>query len=132
MGRWVAVGLGCLTALGMQALLLMLLRQVGTQSALSDYAAQFVALLLAGYVAGHLVGEWHALYGALAAVAYIFVTVTVSAVREVGVARQFGLGALAPIDLVQLVVTDVVAMSGASCGGWMAARFQGASSGGQG
>jgi hypothetical protein len=121
--RWLAVLLGCVTALGMQAVFVALVGQVASPSALTDYAAQFLALVLAGYVAGHLVGQWHALYGALAAVAYILVTVTVNAVREVAVARQLGLGALAPIDFLQIALTDIVAMTGASCGGWLAARL---------
>lgn len=114
MRRWLAVGLGCLTALGMQLLL---------SSVLPEYVAQFLALLLAGYVTGHVVGEWHALWGALAAVAYIFVTVTVSSVREIAEARQLGLAALAPINFAQLAFADVVAMTGASCGGWLASRL---------
>ena len=118
-----AVLLGCVTALGMQALFVAVFARVSSPSALSDYATQFLALVLAGYVAGHLVGRWHALYGALAAVAYIFVTVTVSSVREVAVARQLGLAALPPIDFLQLALTDIVAMTGASCGGWLAARL---------
>jgi hypothetical protein len=116
MQRWLAVGLGCLTALGMQALLMAVLGQA--------YAAQFVALVLAGFVAGHLAGQWQVVYGALAAVAYIFVTATLTAIHEVGVARQSGLGALAPIDFAQLALTDVVAMAGGSCGAWLAARFE--------
>ena len=124
MRRWLAVVLGCLTALGMQALFVDVLGRLSSPSPLSDYAAQFLALVLAGYVAGHLVGRWHALYGALAAVAYIFVTVTVGSVREVAVARQFGLAALPPIDFFQLAFTDIVAMTGASCGGWLAARLE--------
>ena len=87
------------------------------------YPARFAALVVGGYVTGHLVGQWHALNGALAAVAYIFVTVTFSAFREVALARQLGPGALAPIDFVQLALNDVVAMTGASCGGWLAARL---------
>jgi hypothetical protein len=122
--RWVAVLLGCLTALGMQALFVTLAAQVGAPPAVTAYLTQFVALVLAGYVAGHLVGRWHALYGALAAVAYIFVTVTISSFREVAVARQLGLAALPPIDFLQLAVTDIVAMTGASCGGWLAARLE--------
>ena len=121
--RVLAVLLGCVTALGMQALLVAALGRVSSPSALTDYAAQFVALLLAGYVAGHLVGRWHALYGALAAVAYIFVTVTASSLREIATARQLGLEALAPIDFFQLAANDVVAMTGASLGGWVASRF---------
>jgi hypothetical protein len=124
MRRWLAVGLGCLTALGMQALFVGVVGRLGSPSVLTDYVVQFAALVLGGYVAGHLVGRWHALYGALAAVAYIFVTVTVSSVREVAVARQLGLAALPPIDFFQLAFTDIVAMTGASCGGWLAARLE--------
>ncbi|HYY88489.1 MAG TPA: hypothetical protein VFA49_06830 [Chloroflexota bacterium] len=124
MARWVAVGLGCVTALGMQGAFDALLRQFGAaESPLAARGAQFVALVLAGYVAGHLVGRWHALHGALAAVAYIFVTVTMTSIREIAIARQLGLAALAPIDFGQLALNDVVAMTGASCGGWLASRL---------
>jgi hypothetical protein len=116
MRRWVALGLGCLTALGIQALLT---AAVPGQA----YPAQFAALVLGGYVTGHLVGRWHVLYAALAAVAYIFVTVTASSVREITVARQLGLAALPPIDFGQLALADVIAMFGASCGGWLASRL---------
>jgi Zn-dependent protease len=113
-----------LTALGMQALFVNVVGRLTSPSPLTDYAAQFLALVLGGYVAGHLVGRWHALYGALAAVLYIFVTVTISSVREVAVARQLGLAALPPIDFLQLAFTDIVAMTAASCGGWLAARLE--------
>ena len=52
----------------------------------------------------------------------VFVTVTVSALREAPVARQFGLNALPPIDLLQLTLTDVLAMTAATWGGWLAGR----------
>jgi hypothetical protein len=118
MRRWVGVGLGGVTALGMHALISML---VGG-SPIVEYAALFAALVLGGYVSGHLVGRYPIFHGALAAVVYIFVTVTVNAIREAPVARQLGLGALEPIDLIELTITDVVAMLGASCGGWLAGR----------
>ena len=60
--------------------------------------------------------------GALAAALYVFVTVTLSALREAPVARQFGLNALPPIDLLQLTLTDVLAMTAATWGGWLAGR----------
>jgi hypothetical protein len=118
MRRWVGVGLGGLTALGMQALFGAL---VGN-ALLAGYAALFVALVLGGYVAGHLVGRYHIFHGALAAVVYIFVSVTIKAIREAPVARQLGLGALEPINLIELTITDIIAMLGASCGGWLASR----------
>ena len=125
MPRWLAVGLGCVTALGMQALFGALLAQskVGAPWLLG-YVALFLALVLAGYVTGHLVGRFQVVYAALMAIVYILGTATFQATREAIVAREFGLAALAPIDFVQLTVTDVLAMTAASCGGWLAERFQ--------
>jgi hypothetical protein len=123
MQRWLGVGLGCITALGMQALFSFVGGQIGHgASPVAEYVAMFVALVLGGYVAGHLVGRFPMFHGALAAVAYIFVTVTVNAMREAAVARQLGLSALGPIDFVQLTISDVLAMTGATCGGWLAGR----------
>jgi hypothetical protein len=121
--RWLAVGLGCITALGMQVIFELLASLAGVpETAVVHYVAIFAALVCGGYVAGHLVGTFHALHGAFAAVLYVFVTVTVSAVREAPVARQFGLSALPPIDLLQLTITDVLAMTAATWGGWLAGR----------
>jgi hypothetical protein len=121
--RWVAVGLGCVTALGMQVVFEVLAGASGAAGTSGvHYLAVFGALVVGGFVAGHLAGRHHAFHGALASVLYIFVTVTVSAVREAPVAREFGLSALPPIDFLQLTLTDVLAMSGASWGGWLAGR----------
>lgn len=123
MPRWVAISLGCVTALGMQIVFEVVAAGVGlSPSAAVHYAAIFIALVLGGYVTGHLVKSYHAFNGALAAAMYVFVTVTVSAVREAPVARQLGLNALPPIDLLQLTITDVLAMTAATWGGWLAGR----------
>jgi hypothetical protein len=122
--RWLAVGLGCVTALGMQALFSALLGQSAAgASPVLGYVALCFALALAGYVTGHLVGRWQVLYAALTAVVYILLTATFQATRDAIVARESGLAALAPLDFVQLTVTDVLAMTAASCGGWLAERF---------
>jgi len=121
--RWVAIGLGCVTALGMQSLLQLLAVGAGVDGwRATPYIALVLALAVGGYVAGHLAGRLHALNGAFAAALYVFVTVTVNAIREAPVARQFGLNALPPIDLLQLTVTDVLAMTAATWGGWLAGR----------
>jgi hypothetical protein len=123
--RWLAVGLGCVTALGMQTLFGALLAQTTVGAPwLLGYVALFLALVLAGYVTGHLVGRFQVVYAALMAIVYILSTATFQATREAIVARELGLGALAPIDFVQLTVTDMLAMTAASCGGWLAERFQ--------
>lgn len=124
MPRWLAVGLGCVTALGMQALFGALAAQAGPGAgSLAAYVVLVVALGLGGYVTGHLVGRLQVLYAALVAVVFILVTATFQATRDAVVARQLGLAALAPIDFLQLTMTDVVAMTAASCGGWLAERF---------
>ncbi|MDQ3810212.1 MAG: hypothetical protein M3336_07970 [Chloroflexota bacterium] len=121
MSRWVAIALGAISALGMQALFDLLTAQAGLgRLAVAHYLGLFAALVLGGYVAGHLVRRWHALHGALAAATFIFVSVTINALREAPVARELGLQALPPIDFVQLTITDLLAMTGGSWGGWLA------------
>jgi hypothetical protein len=127
--RWLAVGLGCVTALGMQALFGALSSAVAGQvvlgaSVVVGYVGLGFALLLAGYVTGHLVGRFQVLYAALMAVVFILLTATFQATRDAIIAREFGLAALAPLDFIQLTLTDVLAMTAASCGGWLAERFQ--------
>jgi hypothetical protein len=123
--RWLAVGLGCVTALGMQVLFGALVSQgPSVVSGLLGYLALVLALGLAGYVTGHLVGRVQVLYAALMAVVYILLTATFQATRDAIIAREFGMAALAPIDFVQLTLTDVLSMTAASCGGWLAQRFQ--------
>jgi hypothetical protein len=121
MSRWVAVTLGCITALGMQALLTSLAPRVSLVGApLAGYGGMFLALVFAGYVTGHLVGRWHAFNGALAAAAYIMVVATLTALREANTARDVGVPSLAPIDYLQLATSDFVALTGAALGGWLA------------
>jgi hypothetical protein len=122
--RWVAVGLGCVSALGMQVLFEIVAGATGVARwPAAHYLAVFGALVIGGYVAGHLVGRYSIFNGALASVLYIFVTVTLNALREAPLAQQYGLNALPPIDLLQLTITDVLAMTGASWGGWLAGRL---------
>ncbi len=120
--RWLAVGLGCVTALGMQALFALFGAQLRIASPIGDYVSLFVALGLAGYVTGHLVGRGQVLYGALMAIVYILLTTTIQATGEAILAHEAGLRALPPIDFVQLTLLDVLSMGGASLGGWIATR----------
>ena len=119
--RWVAVGLGCVAALGMQALFSLVIAEAGLPIP-TYYLTTFGALVIGGFVAGHLAGRQHAFNGALAAVLYIFVTVTANAIREAPLAREVGVAGLPPIDFLQLTITDLLAMAGASWGGWLASR----------
>jgi hypothetical protein len=123
--RWLAVGLGCVTALGMQIIFGALVAQApASASWLLGYVALFGALALAGYVTGTLAGKLQVLYAALMAVVFILLTATFQATRDAIIARELGMAALPPIDFVQLTVSDVLAMTAASGGGWLAERFQ--------
>jgi hypothetical protein len=123
--RWLAVSLGCVSALGMQALFSALAAYTGMgASGVAGYVVLGLALGLGGYVAGSLAGRLQVLYAALVAVVYILLTATFQATRDAIIAREFGLAALAPIDFLQLTLMDVLAMTAASCGGWLAGRFQ--------
>ncbi len=120
MPRWLAVGLGCVTALGMQALFSLLVGQAG--GPFVGYFSLFLSLGIAGYVTGQLVGKAQVLYGTLMAIVFILLTTTVQATSEAILAHEQGLGALPPIDLLQLTVVDVLSMTGASLGAWVATR----------
>jgi hypothetical protein len=125
--RILAVGLGCVVALGMQALFGAFVGGVvsGVAAMLVGYVALFVALGLGGFVTGHFVGHYRVaiLYGALVAIVYILLTATFQATRDAILAHELGsAAALPPIDFVQLTLTDVLAMTGASCGAWLASQ----------
>jgi hypothetical protein len=121
--RWVAIALGCVTALGMQALFNAVAREVGVGGQpLAWYGAEFLALILAGFVTGHLAGQWRVLHAAIAASVYIMLSATISAIGEIAVAIKTGVGSFSPIDILQLVLSDLVALTGASCGGWLAGQ----------
>ena len=124
MPRWLAVGLGCITALGMQALFDLFAAPLRiAQSPVFEYLSLFLALGLAGYVTGHLVGRAQVMYGALMAIVFILLTTTVQATSEAILAHEQGLQALPEINLIQLTLEDVLAMGGASLGGWIASRI---------
>jgi hypothetical protein len=123
--RWLAVGLGCLTALGMQTLFDAFVgERAGGAAVFLRYMALAVALALGGFVTGHFVGARRIaiVYGAFVAIVYILITATVQATRDAIVAHELGFAALPPIDFVQLTLTDVLAMTGASGGAWLASR----------
>jgi hypothetical protein len=99
-------------------------RAAGPLAVFLGYTALFAALALAGYVTAHLAGRPHLMWASLVAIIYILLTATFQATRDAIVAHEAGIGALAPIDFVQLTVTDVLALTGAVAGGWLAERFQ--------
>lgn len=123
--RWLVVGVGCVTALGLRAGLDLLSRLLGWASAApTPYVEDFLALVLAGFVAGHLAGRWRLLHGALSASLYILVLATVVAAREAALSRQLGLSALPPLDFGPLFLSDVAALIGGTLGAWLSGLGQ--------
>lgn len=120
MVRPLAVALGCISALGLYAGVNAVAERWGIQGGLPLWGGEFLALVLAGFVAGHLARGWHALNGALAAALYVLVLATGTMVREGQTVAQLGLAALGPIDFPLLVARDLLALVGASLGGWLA------------
>jgi hypothetical protein len=92
----------------------------GAGVALPLLLQELIALLLGGFVAGHVAGKWQAVNGAVAAGGYILALATVLAFREATQVRELGLGSLPPLDLFQLAFSDVIALTAASAGGWLA------------
>lgn len=119
MVRWSAIALGGIAALGMDSLGKDVVTWLGFSAAgPMDFVTLGLALLLGGYVAGHLgVPTWRPLSGALAASVYILVSATAIALQEISLAGGFTLQAL---DLVDLVLRDLVALTTASVGAWLA------------
>lgn len=119
--RWPAVGVG----FGVAVVLLFGLTRVGPELGLASgrvgvVATEFVALLVGGYVAGRLGGQAGPLQGVGVAIVYIIVAVTAEAFREASLAGGSGGDALPPLDLGELVVSDLVRLVGAWLGGWLA------------
>jgi hypothetical protein len=122
--RWIAIAIGCLTALGLSVAIGALARQVALPApGLVHFAVEALALALAGYVTGHLAGRWQIWNATLAASLYILVLAAGTTVREVSDARAAGLSGLPPIDYLGLALNDLVALLAASAGGGLAGRF---------
>ncbi len=121
--RWLAVASGLVVALGFEVLLRAGARMVGIgESPAAPYGVEFLALALAGFVAGHLAARWEVMHAVVAAIGFILLTATITALREATLARQLGPAALPPLDVVQIVFGDVAALTGATLGGWLAVR----------
>ena len=99
-------------------------RTTGAAEVFLSYLGLFGALVLAGYVTGHLVGRPQLVWATLVGIIYILLTATLQATRDAIVAYESGIAALPPLDLLQLTISDVLVLTGAVFGGWLADRFQ--------
>ena len=119
--RWPAVLLGFAVA----ALLGMLFgtvasRLVGLDNPGALASLEFVALVAGGYVAGRLSNHVGVMQGVAVAVMFILVSASIKAWWEIDLASRFGPQALGPMDMGGLILGDLVHLTGACFGGWIA------------
>jgi hypothetical protein len=119
--RWPAVLAGFVVAallgvlLGRAASVLAGVENPGTLATL-----EFVALLAGGYLAGRLGGQVGVMQGVAVAVLFILVAASYKAWVEISMVSRFGPQVLGPMDMGGLILGDLIHLSGACLGGWLA------------
>jgi hypothetical protein len=119
--NWRAVLLGFAVA----ALLAVALGAIGGSLGLAGHlgtaaALEFVAMLVGGYVAGRYAGQLGVIQGVAVAVIFILIAASVKAWVEIDLATRFGPHVLGPMDMGGLILGDLVHLTGACAGGWIA------------
>jgi hypothetical protein len=121
--RWSAVLVGFVVAALLGVLLGTLARQVaGVENPGTLASLEFVALMAGGYVAGRLGGRVGVIHGVAVAAIFILVAASIKAWWEIDLATRFGPGVLGPMDMGGLILGDLVHLTGACVGGWLADR----------
>jgi hypothetical protein len=119
--RWPAVLSGFVVAALLGMLLGSLARQLaGLENPGALASLEFFALLAGGYVAGRLAGQVGVMQGVAVAVLFILVAASVKAWWEIDLATRFGPQVLGPMDMGGLILGDLVHLTGACVGGWLA------------
>jgi putative membrane protein (TIGR04086 family) len=86
---------------------------------------QFLALFAGGYVAGRWAGVSGFMNGVAVAVAFIVVWAVQNAVQEAQLVDRFGPLALPRMNIPGILLGDVLNLSAAAFGGWLAERKRG-------
>jgi hypothetical protein len=119
--RWPAVFSGFVVAallglmLGRAANVLARVENPGTLATL-----EFVALVAGGYLAGRLGGQVGVMQGVAVAVLFILVAASYKAWVEISMVSRFGPQVLGPMDMGGLILGDLIHLTGACLGGWLA------------
>src|SRR5439155_3769218 len=119
--RWPAVLLGFVVAALLGVLLGTAARQIaGVENPGTLASLEFFALMAGGYVAGRLGGRVGVIQGVAVAAIFILVAASIKAWWEIDLASRFGPGVLGPMDMGGLILGDLVHLTGACVGGWLA------------
>jgi hypothetical protein len=119
--RWPAVFAGFVVAAVLGVLFGTSARQLADIDNPGTLASlEFLALMVGGYVAGRLAGRVGVMQGVAVAVLFIVVAASVKAWWEIDLASRFGPQVLGPMDMGGLILGDLVHLTGACVGGWLA------------
>jgi hypothetical protein len=86
---------------------------------------QFLALFAGGYVAGRWAGVSGFMNGVAVAVGFIVVWAVQNAVLESRLVNEYGPLALPPMNIPGILLGDLLTLSAAAFGGWIAERKRG-------
>ncbi len=121
MVRWPAVVVGFLVAVGLSLLAGILLGRAPVDENPGLLAVpSFVALFAGGYVAARMARQAGLANGVAVAVIYIFVAASIKALQELALAAQWGPFAVGPMNMGGLLLGDLIHLSAATLGGWLA------------
>ncbi len=84
----------------------------------------FLALFAGGYVAAFLARRAGAMHGVTVAIVYILVAAGIKALQELVLASQWGPLAIGPMNRGGLLLGDLIHLSAAFLGGWLAESQQ--------
>ena len=118
--RWPAVLVGFVVAAIVGVVLGSGARLAGIENPGSQASLEFFALMAGGYVAGRLGERVGVLQGLAVAVIFILIAASIKAWWEIDLASRFGPQVLGPMDMGGLILGDLVHLTGACVGGWLA------------
>ncbi len=102
-----------------------LLARLGLAGSITLYPfVQFFALFAGGYVAGRWAGVSGFMNGVAVAIAFITVWSVQNAVQESQLVQQYGPLALPKMNIPGILLGDLLNLSAAAFGGWLAERKQ--------
>ena len=118
--RWRAVLLGFVVSLVL-SLALGALSATSVEGNLGAQAALlFVSLFAGGFAAGSYAGRFGVIQGVAVAIIFILIGASMKAWAEIDLATRFGPHVLGSMDMGGLILGDLVHLTGAFCGGWLA------------
>lgn len=118
--RWPAVFAGFVVAAGLGILLGHGAQLAGIDNRGTWASLELVALLAGGYVAGRLAGQVGVMQGVAVAILFILISASWKAWEEIKAATMYGPHVLGPMDMGGLILGDLVHLTGACVGGWLA------------